>query len=331
MKKLKLFSLLSLGFLSVFGIILGTVHKSNALPMYAEPEVSEPVDDPVDEPTDDPVDEPDEVFECKVVFGEFKHGEVTVDKKEGHVGDLVVIDAQADLLYLIKNVSVNGTALIEDEEIRGRFTFALVEGDNLINATFVIDRELLGEMSTMVDQAANKDWTNLFSLRNLIALVSFILNGGILIAIVRDKKLAKTVENKVEKTVKEVLPEATKQIVLDTIKEIIAPYFSKIEANSEDIQNMMVVFCRCFALAQENTPEARIAITKELASLKLSDKSMITAIEEKINGFIRENSDKMAEVLLKLNNIKEENKEIIEEAKPEEVIPAEPTDDGTQI
>ena len=338
MKKLKLFSLLGLGLLSTFGILLGTVSKSNALPMYADPEVDEPapVEDPVEDPEqpEEPGEEPAEVFECSVVLSETKHGDLTVDKKEGHVGDLVVIDAQADLLYLVKNVSVNGTALIEDEEIRGRFTFALVEGENVITASFVIDQELLGELSGMVDQAVNKDWTNLFSVRNLVVLVSFILNGGILIAIVRyfvrDKKLAKTVEKKVESTVKQVLPDATKQIVLDTIKDLIAPYFSKIEANSEDIQNMLVVFCRCFALMQENTPESRIAITKELASLKLSDKSMITAIEEKINDFIKQNSDKMAELLLKVNTMKEENKEIVAEAESESVI-EQPVDDGTQI
>ena len=332
MKKLKLISLLSIGFLSVFGILLGVTHNATPLALHADEEDSSEVIE------EEPAAEAEEVFECKVVLEELKHGEIAVDKKEGHVGDLVTIDANADLFYLIKNVSVNGTALIEDEEIRGRFVFALVEGDNLISATFIIDQELLGEMSGMIEQASNKDWTNLFSLKNLIALVSFILNGGILIAIVRyfirDKKLVKKVESKVESTVKAVLPDATKEIVLKTIEDLIAPYFAKIEGNVGDIQETMVVFCRCVALMQENTPESRIAITKELSSLKLSDKASISVIENKLNAFLKEQGDKMAEVLLKLNNMKAENKEIIEQSTAlpeEEPEPEVITDNGIQI
>ena len=343
MKKTKLFALLSLGFLALGGIVLGTVRSNNSYQILrAEPDSSEPadpVDDPVDDPAPDPVDDPaeptEEVFECKVVLEAPTHGKLSVDKKEGHVGDLITVNADADLFYLIKSVSVNGTDLVEDEEIRGKFVFALVEGENKLSAKFVIDEELLGKASTMVEQASNKDWTNLFSLKNVITLVSWLLSGGLLITMVRyyikDKKLEKKVESKIQKTVAEVVPEATKEIILKSLEQLLAPYFAKIEANTIDIQETAVVLCRCFALMQENTPEARIAITKELSSLKLGDKASIAMIEEKIKEFIQDQSNKTANILAQLSNIQNENKEIVKEEKLEELPASEPMDDGTQI
>lgn len=337
MKKTKLFALLSLGFLALSGIVFGTVSQI-VVPTY-QPLIAEPDEDPVDEPTDDPVDDPDEpaeeVFECKVVLETPAHGKLSVDKKEGHVGDLVTVNADADLFYLIKNVSINGTDLVEDEDIRGKFVFALVEGENKLSAKFVIDEELLGKTSTIIEQASNKDWANLFSLKNVITIVSWLLSGGLLITMVRyyikDKKLEKKVENKIQKTVSEVVPEATKDIILKSLEQLLTPYFSKIQAGTLEIQEVCVVLCRCFALMQEDTPEARIAITKELSSLKLSDKASIAMIEEKIKEFMKEQTNKTANILAQLSNIKNENKEIVEEEKPEEIPASEPEDDGTQI
>lgn len=339
MKKLKLFSLLGLGILSTFGLLLGAMHNSGGSALYAEPDQAEPadpVDDPVDEPTADPVDE---TFECQVILGSVKHGTLKADKLEGHVGDLVTLNANADLFYMVKTITVNGTALVEDEETSEKFVFALVEGENKVAVTFVIDQELFGELSGMVEQISNGDWTSLFSLKNLIVIVSVLLNGGLLITIVRyyikDKKLAKKVEDKVESTVERILPKTTREIIVKTLQELIAPYFAKIEAENGEMQEAMVVLCRCFALAQEDTPESKIAITKELSSLKLSDKASITQVEERIQAFIKENGDKMLEVLKKLDEMKANNQEIIEKAAEKEetaeVEQPKDFDNGTQI
>ena len=342
MKKTKLFALLGLGFLSMFGLVLGSACNRSMMPVYAEPEdeTSEPVDNPVDDPAQDPVDEPEEVYECLVFWAEKDHGKIIVDKDKGHIGDIVTITVNPDIFYITDYVKVNGISLVEDENLRDTYKFALVEGNNEIDAHFIIDEELLGKMSVMVEEATNKDWTNLFSVKNVITLVALIFDGGILLAVVRyfvkDKKLADKVEKKVETTVKEVLPDTTKEIVLNTIQELITPYFAKLEVGFNDIQEMLVVFCRCFALAQEDTPEARIAITKELASLKLSDKASIALIENKINEFIKDQGDRMAEVLKNLGDIKNKNQEIVDssekESEPEQPEEEEkPLDDGTQI
>lgn len=351
MKKVRLFSLLGLGILCTFGLLLGSA-KNLGTPLYAEPDTSssEPISSSpssseesslesssMPEPgSEEPELEPEEEFECKVILETAKHGKLEADKLEGHIGDIVTINASPDMFYLVKSLAVNGTALVEDEETSGKFTFALVEGDNTVTVTFAIDQELFGEMSAMVDQAMNGDWTSLFSLRNLILIVTFILNGGILLTIIRyyikDKRLEKKLENRVEKTVEAVLPQATRDIIINALKELIAPYFAKIESDEAETQETMVVLCRCFALMQEDTPEAKIAITKELASLKSSDKTSISLVEEKINKFIKDQTEKTSQIFKKLNEMKAQNEQIVEESeKSTEEETTEDFDNGTQI
>lgn len=275
-----------------------------------------------------------ETYECKVVLDNITHGNVSIDKEEGHIGDIITITANADLFYLVENVSVNGIALIEDETTTGVYRFALVEGENKISAKFIIDKELLGEMSTLVEQASNKDWTNLFSVKNIITVVAFLLNSGILFAIARyyikDKKLEKKVENKIETTVSNVLPDASKKIILEALEKLITPYFAQIQATTADLQVVMATMCRCLALAQEGTPEARIAITKELSALSLSDNALITAIQEKIEKFMKEQGDKMAQILNNLATIENNSEQIVEQANQEDKPSEEPADNGTQ-
>lgn len=339
MKRKGLFTLLTLGILALGGILLGTT-RSYA-PVHAEepPQTSEPApaEDPVEDPVEDPTEPAPEVYECKVVIGEAAHGKISVDKEEGHIGDIVILTANADLFYLVEYAKVNDTALVEDEDTAGVYKFALVEGNNTISVKFAVDKELLGEMSTMFEQASNKDWTNLFSVKNLISIIAMLFNGGVLLAIaryyVKDKKLEKKVENKIQEVVSKVVPEATKNIVLDALKELIAPYFAQIQATGADLQVVIATLCRCFALAQEGTPESKIAITKELAALNLSDNALITAIQEKIEKFMKEQSDKMANVLNDLAKIEHNSNQIVDNSNDENVkdeTPTETTDDGTQ-
>ena len=308
MKRKSLFTLLGLGLLSLTGIVFGATRSTGFAVAKAEPEDAEPAPEA-------------EVFECQVIIAEAKPGEVTVDKVEGHVGEIVTINAKHDVLYLLESVSVNGTNLVESEEIAGQFTFALVEGENKIEAVFAIDQELLGEMSIIMDQALNKDWTNLFSVENVIRIVTFLLNGGILIAIVRyfikDKAVAAKVEKAVTETVKKYVPDTTKEIVVAIIKETIAPIFAELKLENEEMRNALTVFSRCFALAQENTPEAKIAIVQELSSLKLSDQESISRVKSTIEQFIAEQTAKMAEILAKMQNIEDTNRQIVEQANPE--------------
>lgn len=339
MKKLKIFSLLGLGLVTLTGLAFASINGASSVVRAEEEETSEVVS--AEETSSEEISE-EEVFECKVSIAAAEHGTLTVDKTEGHVGEIVTIKAEAEMFYVIKTVKVNGTDLVESEEEAGLFTFALVEGENAITSVFAVDKELLGEFSTIFEQIQNKDWTHLFSVQNIITVICFLLNGGLLLAMVRyyvrDKKLEKKLEQWVKETLNKVLPETTRQIIVDSMKEILLPFFEKYfaewDVKMEDMENAMVVFSRCMALAQENTPEAKMAITRELSSMKLSDQAAISGVEEKIKNFIKEQTEHMNEMLKKMDAMEIRNKEIIaQNTGAEETVSevkAEEIPDGTQ-
>ena len=360
MKKVKIFSLLGLGLLALTGIGLATAQNIHMVAkaegeessevseeISAEESSLESVSEEASEEVSSEEQSQEEVFECKVIIAKAAHGSVTVDKTEGHVGDIVTIKADAELFYLVETMKVNGTDLVESEEEAGTYMFALVEGENTITAKFVVDKELLGEFSTIYEQIQNGDWTQLFSVRNIITVVSFLLSSGLLIAMVRyyvrDKKIEKKLEQWVKDTLNKMLPDTTKKAVTDCMREILLPffeeYFADWDVKMEDMENSMIVFSRCMALAQENTPEAKMAITKELSSLKLSDQAAISGVEQKIKQFIEEQSLRMNELIKKMDEMEQHNKEVIaqntgaeqtaETEGSSEPIPGD--DDGTQI
>lgn len=318
-KRIALFFGLLLGFCAIGGFAFGINSiRSNENVLIARAEGDESSETLPEE----------EIFECKVVLDTFEHGSIEVDKTEGHAGELVTIVAKHDLFYLVDYVAVNSTNLVESEESAGHFTFALVEGDNVITAKFAIDEELLGQFSEIYEQVSNKDWTNLFSVKNVITIVNFVLSSGILIAIVRyyvkDKRLENKLEHKVEETMNKLVPETTKQVILKETEEVLTPIFAKTSAYQEEIIRVLAVFIKCFALLQENTPEAKSAILNELANLNVGDNAVIEQAKSIIEQFAQEKLNDLNKLMGKLRDITEKNQAVV--AKVEEIVEDNPAE-----
>lgn len=277
--------------------------------------------------------------QAKVVIEKVEHGTIEADISEGNIGDVCVITAKHDLLYKVERVSVNGVDLIEDKEIVGKYSFVLSAGENKVEASFILDEALLGELTTVVKQIEAKDWSNLFSVDTILILVKWVIDGGILIAVIRyyikDKRLEKKLEEKVQSTIKEIIPDSTKNTVVATIESVITPLFSQITADNIEIKKAMSIFSKCMALSQENTPESRRAILDELSGLKIADLNTIDEAKEYISKLVEEHEKKYQDVLMALSKIGESNKAIIEEKAEEkaeeEVVEKENIDNGTQI
>lgn len=281
-----------------------------------------------------------ETYECSVVLGEYVHGEISLDKDRGHVGETVTMTVKPTLLYLVEYVKVNGVNLVEDETTKWVYSFALVEGENKVEAKFAVDKELLGEMSVIYEQAINKDWTHLFSLDNVLRIVAFLLEGGILLVIARyfiqDKKIGDGVERGVSKTVSKVVPEAAKEAVLANTKEVLQPMFSEITAYQQDIIRVVGIMVKCIALMQEGTPDARRAILAELANLNIGDMQVIEQAKKFIDEYFAKKVADMEGIMGSLDKIIEQNKNentkdntgAVEEVKEEDI--QEPVDNGTQ-
>lgn len=266
-----------------------------------------------------------ETLPCQVVIDPVKHGSITTDISEGNVGDICTITAKHDFLYKVSYVAVNGVNLIESETTIGEFSFALAEGENKITASFVVDEELCGELSNIVKQASEKDWTNLFTVENVLVLVKWVLDGGVLIAIisyyVKDKRLERKLENTVKGTMARIIPETTKETVLAAFNTLIEPTISALKADNIDIKRALAVFSKCFALGQENTPESRRAILDELSGLKIGDLESINEIKKQLEESLQNYAKAYEETLNRIKAISENNtvvetKEV--EAKVEE-------------
>lgn len=313
-KGLKLFFGALLGVFTVGGAVLALNHN-NFTTVYAEEEAN---------------------FECTVEIGAFEHGEVTVDRTEGFIGEVVTVTVKHDLFYVVDYVKVNDVNLVESETTSGLYTFTLVEGVNKLSVNFVVDQELLGTFSTMYEQASNKDWTNLFSLKNVITIVSFVLNSGILIYIIRyfvkDKKLAEKIEKGVTEKFEEIIPEKTKEAVIKQTEEVLTPVFANISGYQEEIIRVLGCLTKCMALMQENTPESRRAVLEELSNLNIGDISVIESAKAIIEEFANNKKKEVEDLIEELINIKS-TEEPKEEPKIEEHLneEKEKEEDGTQI
>jgi len=328
MKK-KIFAAL-LGAFALFGVGFGLTVRNfaNFTPVAVLAEGEETSEETSEE----------EVKICTVSIEKSKHGTIEADIFEGEIGDIVTLQVSPSLGYLIEGVKVNGTALIESEEISGQFMFALVEGENKVSATFIVDEELFGAFAKMYSEAMDKDWTRLFSVENLITIVKWFLDGGVLIMLARyyikDKKLEKNVEKNITENMNKIIPDVTKTTVIATIKNVVEPMFVNMQSEMIDMANAMSVFAKCFALGQENTPEARLAILQALQGLKISDQNILESTKAYIEDLVKRSEKTYQDTMAALTNI-ESNKKEAEAQKemfvPEGTEPKENNDNGTQI
>lgn len=277
-----------------------------------------------------------EDLSATVALPKLQHGTVEASLLEGQEGDICKLNIKPEMFYLINSVTVNGTALVEDENISGLYSFALVRGENVVAIKIVVNQELLGELSSIYEQAQNKDWTNLFTVENIIHLIKWVLDCGVLVAIVRyfirDKRLADKLEKSLKAEMDKILPESTKQTVLATVESVLAPTFAQLKADNIELSRAMGIFAKCLALMQQDTPESRIAILDMLSNLNISDEKTLAEIKAYIEKLFADHANTYNEIMDKLNAISEENKEIAEVKEEEtEAEKVEEEPDGTSI
>lgn len=316
MKKKKI---ISLGILcsALFGIVAFGAVKS--VPAHAE-----------EEP-----EETEVLPECTVVLDEVENGTITADIMEGDAGTICTLTIEAkEKGYIVDKILLNGAVLKEFEFSNSlkkvEYQFVLTAGENKITATFIY--------SEIASQLEDKgfDLNDIFSLKNIIVLLALILNGGLLIGMVRyyikDKKLADKVENAIKESINKIIPDLTRQIVLENFEKILTPMMSETNSRMIDMQEALSKFAKCLALSQQNTPEAKTAIINELASLKIGDAQTIADVKAYIERIVAEQMKAYQDTMKAIEEIKNMNKEVLaQEPKIEEPVVEEPIDNGTQI
>ena len=279
--------------LLIFGVLITT-------PVFAE-EIN------ANEGNEEKIDYP-----CKVVGSLSDGGDVLFDITEGNVGDIVTAYVKADLFFSVTSVQINGTSVAINSD--GKYQFELVDGENIFSVQFAIDNAKLEEVAGLIDNVKENGFSSLFTIENLLNLISWaftlFLGSGFFITLIKSKKIkSKTIEQITEVIFNIMKTEQGKSLTnfLNTFgKEVL----DKINLKIDNMDECMKVLCRCFVLAQNDTPENRLAIINELTNLSNSDKDL----SEQIRNIIREEQKKQQQNIIErdraIESLKENNESL---------------------
>lgn len=302
-KKLLLCSAIISGFALISAPAIANVYAAEEDPVTTITE-TEPVE-PVDESAGD--EEPaEEEFECKVVERIGNGGNVLFTITEGHVGDKVIAYVNTDFLYEITSVNINGvSASISPDK---KYEFTLIEGDNIFEITFAISNERVSEIVNLIDTAKANGIESLFTMNNLINLIAWaiaiFLSSGFLITLIKSKKLKSKTTEEIVEVVKTTLQSEEAQILKKFLEQAMGKTLDKITSKMDNVDECIKVLCRCMVLAQEDTPESKLAIIEELTKLNNNEKDLTA----QVRAIIQEEQIAQQQAIIERDNAIEELK-----------------------
>lgn len=274
---------------------------------------------------DDPITEPIDTPETKtgtVILTATEHGEVLADVETGNVGDKVTLYVKAYFLYSITSVQMNETDLIAND--KGNYEFYLVEGDNVVTATFKVNNAEVEEIAKVIDSIKENGIESLFTMDNLMTLIYFVISAifssGFFVSLIRTKKIKSQTINDISIQTKKVLEKCTKEEIVAFLQNTIQPIVEKTLTKIDEVNEISTTLCECFILAQENTPEARLAIIDKLTKMQTTNKELSDKIREIILEQQTIEKAKIEERNQTLQELKDANNsiEVVEEKEEKE-------------
>jgi len=256
----------------------------------------------------------------KVISNVSDGGDILLDITEGKVGEEVTAYIKPNFLFSVASIKINGA----DVEINdnGVYKFKLIEGDNTVDVEFKINNEKLAELAKLINQVKDNGFSSLFTMANLLNLISWIVStiftSGFFITLIKSKKLkAKTVDEVVE-IVKGTLQSENAQTLKEFLNSLIEPMLDTLVQKIDSMDDCMKVFCRCFILAQDDTPENRLAIISELTKLKNSDEELTAQIRNIIREEQKAQEEKLVARDKAIETLEKNNAELIRKEDTED-------------
>lgn len=251
---------------------------------------------------------------CQVVTNIEGYGNAECSVTEGNVGDVVKINVSPYVFCKLASVKANGVDLTPNEN--GEYSFALIEGENIISVTFIFDEEQVGTLAGYMNQAKEEGIESLFTMENLFNLISWVISllmgSGFLITWIKTK----TIKSATSESVKTDCINATNNAVSTSLGEFwndkMIPTLNSIGVKLANMEEVCQTLARCMVLAQENTPESRLAIIEELTKLKNSSVDLAAAVKSLIAMEVQ-------------------NKEEEEKAKKEAILELEKANEAIEV
>lgn len=236
---------------------------------------------------------PDVIYPCTVKINEMSYGDLIVDITEGNVGDIVTVYAKPYTFCRLISISVNGVDLICGED--GNYKFALVNGENVLNAVFEIDTEQMAVIAQLLADAKDGNWEAIFTIENLLNLIGWVITAlstsGLGIMLLKSKKIKTQTTTDVTSKVEKVIEDKTAESINKFLNDTFGPLMDKTAEKISGIDAVCKTLARCFILSQENTPESRLAIIEELTKLQKTEKELTEEVKRIINQEVLKNTD----------------------------------------
>ena len=265
-----------------FGAVLAT---DNTVRAVSADEIVETTPTEEETPVETPVETPEEeiiVYPCTVVVGTYTYGSVYVDKEYGYPGDLVTLYATPSLLCKVDEISVNGMILTADES--GLYTFVLTEGENVVSAKFSVSNEDIADVIELIQSLEGKSFEDIFTLENLIIFISFLLStvfgSGLLLTLLKNKATNKQLAENIKEVINNETVKTINSVTSEFLEKRFGPAFEKVSDEMANLDQVARTMANCFLLSQENTPEARLAVAKELTKLSEVRKDLAQQVKE---------------------------------------------------
>ena len=112
------------------------------------------------------------------------------------------------------------------------------------------------------------------------------------------------------KTVNEVVDSNEAKVVKEFLSKSFGPAMDRINEKLLHTEEVCKVLARCMILAQENTPEARLAIIQELTSIQKSESDLAAQVEQLINEAIEKNKAAESQKMQQIAELEEANNSI---------------------
>ena len=241
---------------------------------------------------------------CKVIATVGEGGDVLFDIEEGEVGETVTAYIKPDVLFEITSVEINGQKVDINKD--GKYEFKLVEGNNVFSATFAVSNEKLEKVAALINGVRENGISSLFTVKNLISLIYLVLttllSSGFLITLLKNKKITAKTTEQITALVEGILQTEAGKTIKEYLENFGNDILNKICLKTDDTNECMRVLCRCFVLAQDNTPQNRLAIIEELTKLNNSDEKLTNQIKT----IIKQEQEKQAQAIAERNQALED-------------------------
>lgn len=248
-------------------------------------------------------------YACKVVLQPCQYGDMLADKEGGNVGDVVTLIAKPYSLFGVESVTVNGVALTQNED--GNYNFTLVEGENVVVATFKVNQEEISYILGLIEKAKDGNWEDIFSLKNLFTIISWVISlftaGGLCLTLLKKQKIKAKTAEEISAAVEEVTKGETSKAVNAFMEKILGPSFDMFGEKLKEINEMCASMARCMVLAQENTPEARLAIIQELSKTNEKAQDLAEEVKKIVHDEMSATEKEKQEKIDTLKDLEEKN------------------------